>query len=456
MISYIASFESSSARVPEVDLPVSEPPELDLVWAPSQDVVNAQLAQLLRAGTIPDSVHAGNLEQGGMVLGGIGGDRVTIWAPMVEIVAAKPSMAWLTLTMLNGNICFYNGFGQRNSILRQNVSGWKLCFSVGITSDGRLALHAAHCNIERSIMHCDNETLKNFFTSAVSDWLRSLSDQVLRATGQDRVVLPRSSFLERVLKPLLLEPLEKSLNDQPDFMDSRDGQPHKIDEAETVNEKSGVDASLNNKERAVFTPTSNGWNYRDHVLLHWQEEGKTSHDRESEQDLQFNITHSAPLDDKGVARPTVVVHGLLTRYEWDRVNQDLAPGRSRVYMGKGWARATLQWSLCLEFVARGHIGIQMRARKSLPVTDSGVGGMYIVSDPLLHLLNMHRIGTAWDGNACSLAAVQQEIVIPLESAFAAALQNALARLAPDLRLTPVDLLVNAQGDLEIRVVSAAG
>ena len=68
----------------------------------------------------------------------------------------------------------------------------------------------------------------------------------------------------------------------------------------------------------------------------------------------------------GVARPTLDISSVLGRYEWDSVKQELPLSRQRSYMGKAWARATLQWSLRLQWQAEdGRVIIATLARKGV-------------------------------------------------------------------------------------------
>jgi hypothetical protein len=83
-----------------------------------------------------------------------------------------------------------------------------------------------------------------------------------------RAVIGRESFMRQYIYPMVIEKLQRRLNSLPDYVTSRDGVAQ-VNPAESQNEKSGVEATLSNGERARFIRNSNGWTYRDHVLLNW-------------------------------------------------------------------------------------------------------------------------------------------------------------------------------------------
>ncbi|WP_145648480.1 hypothetical protein [Pseudoduganella lurida] len=173
-----------------------------------------------------------------------------------------------------------------------------------------------------------------------------------------------------------------------------------------------------NVDAARFIHTPDGWTFRDHVLIEWQQLGSTSHRRVSERDLQLSVTVSEQPDQAGVPRLTVDLHASLMRYERDAVVQRAQDGQP-CDLGKGWARATLQWSLRLQFVATagGRANVVCHARRPPPVTDAGRTGAYIVSDPLTHLLNMPRLTHAWEHGDAGLPAVRDGLVSRLAAAI---------------------------------------
>lgn len=226
-------------------------------------------------------------------------------------------------------------------------------------------------------------------------------------------------FSQRYLKPLLIDPLENRLNALPDYAQALPPGAV-IDQEGAVCEKSGGGGT----DPARFVRTPVGWTYRDHVLLQWQQPGDITHLRESEQDLQYSVTVSQQPDMAGVPRLTVDLHGSMMRYERDAVSQAVPDGQP-ADLGKGWARATLQWSLRLQLVVGtgGRVNVVSRARKSAPVTDAGKTGAYIVADPLAHLLNLPRLMHGWEHGNASLAAVQDYLVSRLAAAIEPVLAN---------------------------------
>jgi len=228
------------------------------------------------------------------------------------------------------------------------------------------------------------------------------------------------AFSQRYLKPLLIDPLEQRLNALPDY--ALVLPPGSVATGQgSINDKSGVYAS-NTGLRARFVRTPNGWLYGDHVLLQWQHPGDVSHERQSEQDLQYGVSVSEQPDMAGVPRLTVDLYGSLMRYERDAVSQSLGRGR-HADLGRGWARVTLHWALQLQLIVdgNGRANLISRARKSAPVADAGKSGGYIASDPLAHLLHLQRLTHAWDHGSASLGAVQDYLV----SRLAAAIEPAL-------------------------------
>jgi hypothetical protein len=429
-------------------------PDLIAAWQPSGALLTAALARMQAAGDLPDVIDVDQLiADAGMALGGDGDDRALLKPIEVRLEASMPGSARVTLEIASGNLRFVNGYAASTQVLRQNVSGWKLEFTAGVNDEGGLVLQDALCDVERSIMLCDNAALKGFFVSAVAGWLQAHAAPVLARTAARFAVVPRGDFLRNYLRPLLVEGLQARLNELPDFLHSRDGLAGEMIVAECLNEKSGADATLYNGARATFVPTAAGWQYRDHVLLHWQEANRTVHDRESEQDVHCTLALSSQPGEDGHAHPTLDIISTLTRYEWDSVKQDLPASRQRAYMGKAWARATLQWSLRLQWVAGadGRVALSVQARKSLPRTDSGTTGIYVVSDPLPHLINVHRTAQWWDKQPACLATVRDEVAAPLAATTASAFERIVHALAPDGNRHCRGLRLNERGDIEIEL-----
>jgi hypothetical protein len=274
-----------------------------------------------------------------------------------------------------------------------------------------------------------------------------------------RMVLAREVLLKRFLKPMLLDPIQERLSALPDYRNARVGHEHgALNREESFNEKSGVSATLDNGARAVFVANAGGWGYRDHVLLHWREGNRLSHVRESEQDLQFSVTLSTQPDNLGVPRLTVDLYSSVMRYEWDRASQKMALFNRKINMGKGWARCTMHWSLRLQFVAGedGVIRLKLAGKKAPVATDSGVVGMYVVSDALAHLLNMNKLSNDWDNSPAGLLALQDEVAGPLGEAATALFEQFAAELVLPAGSQPGyrNIQLNRDGNIELELGSA--
>ncbi|XLZ71186.1 hypothetical protein ABT364_04275 [Massilia sp. SR12] len=424
--------------------------QLSASWFTSGNFLESTIAAMREAGEFPNSIRYGSIEVGSLALGGEGEDEAVLRPIEIRYDSANPNLAHLSLTLGAGSLRFYNGYG-RKDILRQSVAGWRLEFTAAVNEYGGLVLQAALCDVDKSYLPCDNAPLKEFFITAVGHWLRSWAGPVLEKTAMRRAVINRESFLRQYIYPMVVEKLQRRLDSLPDYVASREGVAQ-VNREESQNEKSGVEATLSNGERARFVRNSNGWTYRDHVLLNWQEANRTLHDRESEQDLQCIVTMGRQAGPDGVLRPTLDISSVLGRYEWDSVKQELPLSRQRSYMGKAWARATLQWSLRLQWqVEDGRVTIAALARKGVPATDAGTTGIYVVSDPLPHLLNVQRINLWWDGNAASLSSVQQDIAGSLATVTGDMFAAVAEGLAPGRKLGCRDLRINEAGDIEIEL-----
>lgn len=424
--------------------------QLSASWFTSGNLLESTIAAMREAGEFPNSIRYGSIEVGSLALGGEGEDETVLRPIEIRYDSATPNTAHLSLTLASGSLRFYNGYG-RKDILRQPVAGWRLEFTAAVNEYGGLVLQAALCDVDKSYLPCDNAPLKEFFITAVGHWLRSWAGPVLEKTAMRRAVINRESFLRQYIYPMVVEKLQRRLDSLPDYVASREGVAQ-VNQQESQNEKSGVEATLSNGERARFVRNVNGWTYRDHVLLNWQEANRTLHDRESEQDLQCTVTMGRQAGPDGVVRPTLDISSVLGRYEWDSVKQELPLSRQRSYMGKAWARATLQWSLRLQWQAEdGRVTIAALARKGMPATDAGTTGIYVVSDPLPHLLNVQRINLWWEGNAASLSSVQQDIAGSLATATSDMFAAVAEGLAPGRKLGCRDLRINESGDIEIEL-----
>jgi len=405
-------------------------------------------------GSLPSVIDVDHLISGaGMALGGDGDDVAVLRPIEVRLDANMPGSARVLLEIACGNLRFVNGYGASNQLLRQNIAGWKIEFTAGINDEGGLVLQDALCDADGAALPCDNVALKTFFVSAMGEWLQAQAAAVLARTAGRFAVVPRGDFLRAYLRPMLLEPLQARLDELPNFVHSRDGLAGELNVAECLNEKSGADASLYNGARATFVPTASGWQYRDHVLLHWQEANRTLHDRESEQDIHCTLALSSQPGDDGRVHPTLDVIATLTRYEWDSVKQELPASRQRAYMGKAWARTTLQWSMRLQWVAGadGRVQLTVQTRKGMPRTDAGTTGIYVVSDPLPHLINVHRTCQWWDNQPANMNTVYSEVAAPLAATTEASFDRIVHALAPEGNRHCRGLRLNERGDIEIEL-----
>ncbi|MGO4377452.1 hypothetical protein AB4Z19_04230 [Pseudoduganella sp. RAF19] len=428
-------------------------PDLVVTWQTSDSRLSRQLARMQEEGLLPGFVDVDHLLEDGFALGGDGPDRAVLHAIKVVQDAISPGSVRLIIELSSGNLRFLNGYGAGHQQLRQSIAGWKLEFVAGINDEAGLMLHSALCDTDQATLPCDNMALKSFFISAMGDWLRAHADAVLAFTSESTAVVPRGEFLRQYLRPMLLEPLQARLDELHDFVRSRDGMPGKLNAAESLNEKSGAEATLYNGARAEFVPTQAGWNFRDHVLLHWQEAGHTLHDRESEQDLQCTLALSTQPGEDGNPHPTMDVIATLTRYEWDSVKQELPGSKQRTYMGKAWARVSLQWSLRLQWHVKpdGSVVLSGQTRKGMPRTDAGTTGIYVVSDPLPHLLNVHRICQWWDNHPANLGVVRNDVAAPLAVATTKVFERIALTLAPEGNRHCRGLRINERGDFEIEL-----
>ena len=523
----------------------------DVVWALAPETLAAQFLALQQSGRLPAEMAAGDLEESGMRIGGEGDDRVLLAPPQLFFDASAPRSACLELNFISGNMSFYNGFGNRSSVLKQSVAGWKLAFAVKLQlepvsltealvgasaecaealsrfDETRYRLHKLVVDLESSdLLHAepahtalgtDNNFLKSNFINYIGAWLQSLAGDgnpfvlsyaaVRLAPGDDvlgrlqagcvnlaaggtlnllqmlgrkpstdgrnmtsvaglgdlrpgyapgcagRLVVAREVFFKRFLKPMLIDPIQERLSQLPDYRNLRVAPDVALNRDESFNEKSGVSATLDNAVRAVFVANAGGWGYRDHVLLHWREGNRLSHVRESEQDLQFSVTVSTQPDSAGVPRLTVDLYSSLMRYEWDRASQKMALFNRKVNLGKGWARSTMHWSLRLQLVPdeSGTVQVAVIGKRAPAATDSGVVGMYVVSDALAHLLNMNKLTNDWEGNPASLASLQHTVV----AEFSATSAELFSQLAGQLVLPSGpqpgcrDIRLNEEGNIEL-------
>lgn len=256
-------------------------------------------------------------------------------------------------------------------------------------------------------------------------------------------IIASEIFFQKYLWELLVKPFQEKVQSLPDYVHARDDRhPHVA-----INDKTGG-----------FKPTDTGWHYGDHVQLKWHESGFNSHDRESEQNLQFDIKVSTELDADGSGgqRLTLTVNGSLYRYEWDQLNTDIPPFKSNVYVGKANASALLKWKIQLQFKAGkdGKITITKNNQKFPVVKDSGSHGAYKVADFFGDLLNFDTMADDWNTNAVSLGEIEKGIASNLTDQFGPIIDGAMTKIVMPARTQFMykNILLNTDGDIEIDFV----
>jgi hypothetical protein len=263
-------------------------------------------------------------------------------------------------------------------------------------------------------------------------------------------IIARDVFFDKYLHQVLVVPFEQRANELQDYVHARDDRGPNIG----ICDRTGIDPNQPaTSQRARFVRTATGWSYGDHVQLNWHESGFYSHDRESEQNLQYTITVSMQPDAAGAQRLTMDIQGSLYRYEWDQQNEDIPPFKSNVYVGKGWASATITWNIRLQFIAGvdGKITITKTAVQNDPVTDHGDAGLFKVADFFSDLLDLHGINDNFRDNAASLGQIESAIVQQLIDQTGPILDNAMTRVVMPARsqFFYKNLLLNSDGDIEI-------
>jgi hypothetical protein len=260
-------------------------------------------------------------------------------------------------------------------------------------------------------------------------------------------IVARDLFFNRYLYDLIVRPFEQSLTGLPDYVHARDDRAPDV----TVNNKSGMGATT--PGRASFVPSATGWVYTDDVHLAWHESGFFSHDRESNQTLNFKIDVGTAQDAAGAPRLAVTITGSMTRYEWDQQNTDIPPFKSNVYVGKGWGQADFTWTMQLIFVAGadGKVTITKSSSQPDPAKSSGVDGAFKIGDIFADLLGLTSLSDAWQTNAGSLAIFETNVAQNLINSTGTILDNAMSRIVMPAPTTFFykNLQLNAQGDIDI-------
>ncbi|MES2149158.1 MAG: hypothetical protein V4508_05115 [Pseudomonadota bacterium] len=534
----------------------------DMVWAVTQDSLNAQFEYLQLSNILPSSLRLGNLQADGLAIGGDGNDCATLAPPFIDFDTGLPRLARLTLVLTGGTVSFYQGYGPSAPVVKQSLVGWKLAFLVQLSltetepglpgaaltkalrtrldavdtsqfSIGRIVLDFGASDLSRhdlsgSNLPSSNSFLKQAFVTALAGWVRAqagatnpfvlgypltrkwpseapdaafeptganlstcrsgkpteldaigslnfllltgkrkMSDSpalyapeagnfarpLVRTPGIDaRGLIAREVFLQRYVKPLLVDPLQAAIGALPDYLHARMDRWRDMNRRELINTKTGVAADLANGLRAGFVPTPSGWILSDHVKLSWHESGAHSHDRSSEQLLQYTVDLSTQADAAGVARLTLDIAGVLMRHECDQVNQDF-PFKHDVYMGKGWARVTLGWRIRVQFVpgADGRLVLTCSCSQDAPLQESGSGGVYVLAELYANLFNQHTIVDDWEHNSAGMAALAASVVGQLvagsDTVFERAMLPVLLAARPEMACQ--DIQLNQDGDIEI-------
>ena len=544
----------------------------DMVWAITQNTVNSQLSWLQELDIIPKKVLVGNIDDDGLVIGGTGEDEAIMLAT-VDFDTGKPKSAKLIINFESGNISFYSGFGKNATIKKQPIKGWKLVFNVDVNI-GQIAHEhiagntavpkeiqdiltnfdssmfsiqnifldfqnsdMANYDTIESIIHTDNEFVKQNFATSIGAWISSKkgSDNpyilgypvsrkgktekipaILEPTGANlsthsfqngtkvptelekglstlnfllvtqgrkitddpslygpgagvfnrnlvtdnnidgKGIISKNTFFDQYLQKVIVKPFETLVDGIPDYVHHRQdkkGAHVAIIERSGVQVKAGEQASASSYPRAKFIRSDNGWTYNDHVRLDWHESGSTSHDRESEQKMSYDIEVSMQPDAHKVPRLTLDIHGSLYRYEWDQVNHDIPPFKNNVYLGKGWASAMLTWGIRLQFIAGadGKLTITKQSNTNPPVKHSGTGGIYKVADFFTDLLNLHGINDDWRQNSTSLKNIEGGIVADLLKNSTSMFDNAMTKIVMPARsqFFYKNLTIDANSDVEI-------
>lgn len=186
----------------------------DMVWAISQNTVNAQFDWLQSSGLIPSELLLGNLARDGLTIGGTGADRATIAAPTVDFDTGNAHEARLLISFTGGNVSYFSGFGAAATVVKEPIAGWSLAFDVKLNigqiahehltvGDGRIPAEIqkiltqfdstmfsiqsifldfqnsdmANYDTILSVIKTDNSFLKQNFATMVGSWIKSHQGQ---------------------------------------------------------------------------------------------------------------------------------------------------------------------------------------------------------------------------------------------------------------------------------------
>ncbi|MDN5284654.1 MAG: hypothetical protein JWR38_928 [Mucilaginibacter sp.] len=272
----------------------------------------------------------------------------------------------------------------------------------------------------------------------------SFHKNLVDKTGIDgKAIIAQEVFFQNYLYNLIVAPLGAQLLSLPDYVHARPDRSPNVD--------------INDKTHG-FVQNGNSWHYGDHVKLSWHESGSASHDRESEQNLQYDVQVLTAPDASGQPRLTVNISGSMYRYEWDQQNIDIKGPfgitiKSNVYVGKGWANATMSFNIKLQFVANGNgqISITSVTQQNPPQTDSGTSGVYEFADFFNGILGLNSISSDWANNAGSLRSIEGGITGQLISSVGPTLDNAMSKiiLCGGSGFSYQNIQLNADNDIEI-------
>ncbi|KAA5547819.1 hypothetical protein [Adhaeribacter rhizoryzae] len=263
---------------------------------------------------------------------------------------------------------------------------------------------------------------------------------VTSADADGKVIIASETFCQIYIYSLLVKPLGDKLQSLPNFAHSR---PDRGPNVDIYNKTFGF----------ILDEDGRSWHYGDHIKLSWHESGFNSHDRESEQNLQYKVQLCTENDASGTPRLTLNISGSVYRYEWDQLNTDIPPFKSNVYVGKGWANATLSFVTKLQFIAQGdgNVQITQASQQNLPVTNSGTEGMYKFADFFNGILSLNQISEDWASNGASLGAIEGDIISNFINSTGPIINSAMSKIVFPGKNEFVyhNIQMNSDGDIEL-------
>ena len=111
----------------------------DLVWAVTENTVNAQLNWLMEGGLIPRAIRMGDLNTDGIAIGGDEGTDdecilalPTPAAPLLDFDTGQAKLGHLFLTVEKGTATTWTGFGASARQVKYDIAGSRLAFNVNL------------------------------------------------------------------------------------------------------------------------------------------------------------------------------------------------------------------------------------------------------------------------------------------------------------------------------------